>query len=146
MDGPHQPCCILCLSPLLLPPRSSAADALPDTLALPAGAENSYNLFCVRKNADAATDEDRSRLEVRVGSWVDVSLLVCGQDDLLSKDAVRLCCLYCRLWGGTTWASLSTASSTARSSCACQIQVGAVGGLLCAPQWGLQCAVHVHCS
>lgn len=28
------------------------------------GAENSYNLFAVRKNSDAATDEERSRLEV----------------------------------------------------------------------------------
>lgn len=32
--------------------------------ASPAGAENSYNLFAVRRNADAATDEDRSRLQV----------------------------------------------------------------------------------
>ena len=29
------------------------------------GAENSYNLFTVRKNSDAATDEERGRLEVR---------------------------------------------------------------------------------
>ena len=28
------------------------------------GAENSYNLFTVRKNSDAAVDEDRGRLEV----------------------------------------------------------------------------------
>ena len=28
------------------------------------GAENSYNLFTLRKNADAASDEDRNRLEV----------------------------------------------------------------------------------
>ena len=29
------------------------------------GAENSYNLFTVRKNSDVAADEDRNRLEVR---------------------------------------------------------------------------------
>jgi len=29
------------------------------------GAENSYNLFALRKNSDAAADEDRSRLEAR---------------------------------------------------------------------------------
>jgi DNA damage-binding protein 1 len=28
------------------------------------GAENSYNIFTVRKNSDATTDEDRGRLEV----------------------------------------------------------------------------------
>ena len=28
------------------------------------GAENYYNLFTVRKNSDAATDEERSRLQV----------------------------------------------------------------------------------
>ena len=28
------------------------------------GAENWYNLFTTRKNAEAATDEDRQRLEV----------------------------------------------------------------------------------
>lgn len=28
------------------------------------GAENSYNLFTVRKNSDVAADEDRNRLEV----------------------------------------------------------------------------------
>jgi DNA damage-binding protein 1 len=31
-------------------------------------AENSYNLYVVRKNSDAASDEDRSRLEV-VGEY-----------------------------------------------------------------------------
>lgn len=31
----------------------------------PTGAENEYNLFVVRKNSDAATDEERARLEVR---------------------------------------------------------------------------------
>ena len=29
------------------------------------GAENSYNLFTVRKNSDVAADEDRNRLEVQ---------------------------------------------------------------------------------
>ena len=29
------------------------------------GAENSYNLFAVKKNSDAAADEERSRLMVR---------------------------------------------------------------------------------
>lgn len=28
------------------------------------GGENSFNLFTVRKNSDAATEEDRGRLEV----------------------------------------------------------------------------------
>jgi len=32
------------------------------------GAENSYNLFTVRKNSDAATDDERARLEV-VGEY-----------------------------------------------------------------------------
>lgn len=37
---------------------------LPSFTFAAAGAENSYNLFTVRRNADAATDEERSRLEV----------------------------------------------------------------------------------
>ncbi|KAL4855081.1 DNA damage-binding protein 1 [Chlorella vulgaris] len=39
----------------------SAVTVLDDDTYL--GAENSYNLFTVRRNADAATDEERSRLE-----------------------------------------------------------------------------------
>lgn len=39
----------------------SAVTVLDDDTYL--GAENSYNLFTVRRNPDAATDEDRSRLE-----------------------------------------------------------------------------------
>ena len=34
------------------------------------GAENSYNLFTVRKNSDVAADEDRNRLEVC--HWLDI--------------------------------------------------------------------------
>ncbi len=33
------------------------------------GAENSYNLFVVRKNSDAATDEERNNLTVGVVLW-----------------------------------------------------------------------------
>ncbi len=33
------------------------------------GGENDYNLFVVRKNSDAATDEERARLEV---GWVGI--------------------------------------------------------------------------
>ena len=40
----------------------TAVDILDDDTYL--GAENSFNLFTVRKNTDAATDEERSRLEV----------------------------------------------------------------------------------
>jgi len=32
------------------------------------GAENSYNLFTLRKNSEAATDEERNRLEC--GTWL----------------------------------------------------------------------------
>jgi hypothetical protein len=41
----------------------TAVAALDDDVYL--GAENSYNLFALRKNGDAAADEDRSRLEAR---------------------------------------------------------------------------------
>ncbi|KAL4429821.1 hypothetical protein ABPG77_010938 [Micractinium sp. CCAP 211/92] len=44
----------------------SAVTVLDDDTYL--GAENSYNLFTVRRNADAATDEDRSRLQT-VGQY-----------------------------------------------------------------------------
>jgi DNA damage-binding protein 1 len=44
----------------------TAVEILDDDTYL--GAENSFNLFTVRKNADAATDEERSRLEV-VGEY-----------------------------------------------------------------------------
>ncbi|KAH7289838.1 hypothetical protein KP509_30G020500 [Ceratopteris richardii] len=44
----------------------SAVEILDDDIYL--GAENSFNLFTVRKNSDAATDEERSKLEV-VGEY-----------------------------------------------------------------------------
>lgn len=44
------------------PSWMSAVTILDDETYL--GAENNYNLFVVRKNSDAATDEERSRLEV----------------------------------------------------------------------------------
>ena len=40
----------------------TAVDILDDDTYL--GAEVNYNLFTVRKNSDAAADEDRNRLEV----------------------------------------------------------------------------------
>lgn len=40
----------------------TAVEILDDDTYL--GADNSYNLFSVRKNADAANDEERGRLEV----------------------------------------------------------------------------------
>ena len=40
----------------------TAVDILDDDTYL--GAEINYNLFTVRKNSDAASDEDRNRLEV----------------------------------------------------------------------------------
>ncbi len=40
----------------------TAVDVLDDDKYI--GAENSYNLFTVRKNSDAAADEERGRLEV----------------------------------------------------------------------------------
>ena len=40
----------------------TAVDVLDDDTYL--GAEVNYNLFTVRKNSDAAADEDRNRLEV----------------------------------------------------------------------------------
>jgi hypothetical protein len=50
----------------------TAVEILDDDTYL--GAENSFNLFTVRKNNDAATDEERGRLEV-VGEYH----LVCEQ-------------------------------------------------------------------
>ncbi|WOL16215.1 DNA damage-binding protein 1 [Canna indica] len=44
----------------------SAVEILDDDVFI--GAENNYNLFTVRKNSDAATDEERGRLEV-VGEY-----------------------------------------------------------------------------
>jgi DNA damage-binding protein 1 len=44
----------------------TAVEILDDDTYL--GAENSFNLFTVRKNSDAATDEERGRLEV-VGEY-----------------------------------------------------------------------------
>ena len=44
----------------------TAVDALDDDTYI--GAENSYNLFVARRNAGAASDEDRSRLDI-VGEW-----------------------------------------------------------------------------
>ena len=40
----------------------SSIEALDDDTFI--GAESSFNLFTVRKNSDAATDEERGRLEV----------------------------------------------------------------------------------
>jgi DNA damage-binding protein 1 len=40
----------------------TAVDALDDDAYL--GAENSFNLFTLRRNSDASTDEERSRLDV----------------------------------------------------------------------------------
>ena len=59
--------------------RSSGSHMRPPATA---GAENSYNLFAVRRNPDAATDEDRSRLEVRGGGG-GVGPLGCGLHSLL---------------------------------------------------------------
>ena len=42
----------------------TAVEVLDDDTYL--GAENSYNLFTLRKNSDAASDEDRNRLEARL--------------------------------------------------------------------------------
>ena len=47
------------------------------------GAENSYNLFALRKNSEAAADEDRSRLEARLRPYSkprlnQLSMPVCG--------------------------------------------------------------------
>ena len=44
----------------------TAVEMIDDDIYI--GAENSYNLFTVRKNSDAATDEERGRLEV-VGEY-----------------------------------------------------------------------------
>ena len=44
----------------------TAVDVLDDDTYL--GAEVNYNLFTVRKNSDAAADEDRNRLEVGIHS------------------------------------------------------------------------------
>ena len=44
----------------------TAVDGLDDDTYL--GAEGNYNLFTVRKNSDAAADEDRNRLEVSSSS------------------------------------------------------------------------------
>lgn len=41
----------------------TAVEVLDDDTYI--GAENSYNLFTLRKNSDAVSDEDRNRLEVR---------------------------------------------------------------------------------
>ena len=46
----------------------TAVDILDDDTYL--GAEINYNLFTVRKNSDAASDEDRNRLEVSSGHGV----------------------------------------------------------------------------
>ncbi len=49
----------------------TAVDILDDDTYL--GAEINYNLFTVRKNSDAAADEDRNRLEVTLSH--DIVLL-----------------------------------------------------------------------
>lgn len=62
-----------------MPEGSTSVGALHHTENLPyflffhsrpafPGGENSYNLFTVRRNADAATDEDRSRLQARLAA------------------------------------------------------------------------------
>ena len=51
----------------------TAISVLNDDVFL--GAENSFNLFTVRKNADAASDEDRTRLDV-VGECTLLLLLL----------------------------------------------------------------------
>ena len=89
-------CCDLCIWTFLFPPGHRRL------MPLPAGAENSYNLFCVRKNADAATDEDRSRLEVCLAGWVGssaagrlggaASLLACWCVGVAEAKGCRLAC------------------------------------------------------
>ncbi len=73
----------------------SAVTMLDDDTYL--GAENSYNMFVVRKNSDAATDEERSRLEVRneieLVSW----LMYFGRDNQSSLCSGRLCS-QCEHW------------------------------------------------
>lgn len=51
----------VCLVPLAR--RTTAVAMLDDDTYL--SSDNSYNLMTLRKNGDAATDEDRNRLEVR---------------------------------------------------------------------------------
>lgn len=101
---------------------SSVLDACPPPPLLP-GAENSYNLFTVRRNADAATDEERSRLEVRRCRSVVALLFLGPACPAFHSVLCTAAAPYRRPLGGTTWASLSTASSTAHSSCACLTQV-----------------------
>ena len=69
--------------PLLLAKQYSFQLTVACVTLTAAGAENSYNLFVVRRNPDAATDEDRSRLEVR-----------------------SLRCLLCRFVGGSNRADV----------------------------------------
>ncbi len=57
----------------------TAVDMLDDDTAL--GAENGGNLFAARKNTDAASDEDRSRMDVagefHVGQFVNRHARTC---------------------------------------------------------------------
>lgn len=57
----------------------TAVEALDDDTYL--GAENSYNLFTLRKNSDAASDEDRNRLEACPLPWNSDILAVCTPSD-----------------------------------------------------------------
>ncbi|KAJ7544909.1 hypothetical protein O6H91_09G098400 [Diphasiastrum complanatum] len=69
----------------------TAVEILDDDIYL--GAENSFNLFTVRKNSDAATDEERGRLEVvgeyHLGEFVNRfrhgSLVMCLPDSEASQ-------------------------------------------------------------
>ena len=82
------------------------------------GAENSFNLFTLAKNSDAAADEERNHLEVSACfllSWLQNSL----SSDFLGKDSFGcqmtieqwcndvLMVHLCRRWlASTIWASL----------------------------------------
>ena len=68
------------------------------------GAENSYNLFTLRKNADAASDEDRNRLEVTLNSICSahaVLALYCRRRVNMGGGALAFCALPC--YSPMTW-------------------------------------------
>lgn len=52
----------------------TAVEILDDDTYL--GAENSYNLFTVRKNSDAASDEDRRRLQVCSNKLFNIAFII----------------------------------------------------------------------
>ena len=62
----------------------TAVDILDDDTYL--GAEINYNLFTVRKNSDAAADEDRNRLEV---------MLICSRQGCKADRRTKLTCCLC---------------------------------------------------